>query len=122
MEPIGGGVRRALPATGVRLNSGMLFVHVHVRVLPDHVPDFIAATRRNAEASRLEPGIARFDLLQSVEDPTAFELIEVYRDDDAPVRHKETPHYRAWRDAVAPWMAEPRRSHRYREVGTGVGA
>ena len=23
--------------------------------------------------------------------------------------HKETPHYAKWRDAVAPWMAEPRR-------------
>jgi len=23
--------------------------------------------------------------------------------------HKETAHYARWRDAVAPWMAEPRR-------------
>ena len=28
----------------------------------------------------------------------------------APARHKETAHYAAWRDAVAPMMAAPRTS------------
>ncbi len=94
----------------------MLIVHVHVRVLPDHVFAFIEATRTNAAASVHEPGIARFDVVQDVEDPTRFVLIEAYRDAEAPARHKETPHYAVWRDAVAPWMAEPRRSVKYREV------
>lgn len=31
----------------------------------------------------------------------------------APAVHKATPHYAAWRDAVAEMMAEPRSSVRY---------
>ena len=94
----------------------MLIVHVQVRVLPDHVAAFIEATRANAAASLQEPGIARFDVVQDIEDPTRFVLVEAYRDIDAPARHKETPHYATWRETVGPWMAEPRRSIKFREV------
>ena len=27
--------------------------------------------------------------------------------------HKETPHYARWAEAVAPWMAEPRKGVKY---------
>ena len=94
----------------------MLIVHVQVRVLPEHISAFIEATRANAAASLQEPGIARFDVVQDLEDPTRFTLVEAYRDVEAPARHKETAHYAAWRDAVAPWMAEPRRSVKFKEV------
>ena len=43
-------------------------------------------------------------------------LIETYRTPDDPARHKATPHYATWRDAVAPMMAEPRRSVTYRAL------
>jgi len=99
----------------------MLIVHVQVRVLPEHIAAFIEATRANAAASLQEPGIARFDVVQELEDPTRFTLVEAYRDAEAPARHKETPHYAAWRDAVAPWMAEPRRSMKFKEVFPPAG-
>jgi (4S)-4-hydroxy-5-phosphonooxypentane-2,3-dione isomerase len=88
----------------------MLIAHVHVRVKPEAVELFQAATLANAQASVREPGIARFDVLQQKEDPTRFILVEVYRTEDAPGQHKQTAHYAAWRDAVAPMMAEPRSS------------
>ncbi len=94
----------------------LLIVHVHVRVLPDCVDAFTAATLANARASRQEPGIARFDVVQQADDPTRFVLIEVYRTPAAPAAHKETAHYATWRDAVAPMMAEPRRSVKYANV------
>ena len=94
----------------------MLVVHVHVRVKPEHVKDFIAATVENAQASLLEPGIARFDMAQQQDDSSRFVLVEVYRTDDATARHKETAHYQKWRDTVAPMMAEPRTSVKYRNV------
>ncbi len=99
----------------------MLIVHVQVRVLPEHIAAFIQATCANAAASLQEPGIARFDVVQDLEDPTRFTLVEAYRDVEAPARHKETPHYAAWRDAVAPWMAEPRRSVKFKEVFPSAG-
>ena len=94
----------------------MLIVHVHVRVKPAFVDEFIAATRANARASNLEPGIARFECIQSADDATHFLLIEHYRTAEDPARHKETAHYTTWRDTVEPMMAEPRRSEKYREV------
>jgi (4S)-4-hydroxy-5-phosphonooxypentane-2,3-dione isomerase len=94
----------------------LLVVHVHVRVKPECVEAFRAATLANARASLQEPGIARFDVVQQQDDPTRWLLVEVYRTADAPARHKETAHYAAWRAAVAPMMAEPRTSVKFTNV------
>jgi len=91
----------------------MLIVQVKVRVKPGCEDTFKKATLENARQSLQESGIARFDVLQQLDDPTQFILIEVYRDQDAPARHKETAHYQLWRDTVAALMAEPRSSLRY---------
>jgi autoinducer 2-degrading protein len=94
----------------------MLIVHVHVRVKPEFVEAFREASIENARNSAAEPGIARFDVLGHTEDPTHFVLVEVYRNEDAPARHKQTAHYAIWRDTVAGMMAEPRTSVKYGNV------
>lgn len=94
----------------------MLVVHVHVRVKPECVEAFRKATVENACCSLREPGIARFDVLQHQDDPSRFLLVEIYRTADAPAAHKETPHYAAWRDTVAPMMAMPRASDKFAGV------
>jgi len=66
----------------------MNIVHVHVRVKPECVEAFKAASLENARHSVAEPGIARFDVIQQADDPTCFVLVEVYRTEDAPLRHK----------------------------------
>jgi len=91
----------------------MLVVMVHVTVKPDRIEDFRAATIANAQKSVKEPGVARFDVLQDRDQKNRFVLVEVYRTDQDPARHKETDHYQVWRDAVEPMMAEPRRSVKY---------
>ena len=91
----------------------MLIVHVFVHVKPECVAAFEAASLENARNSILEPGIARFDVIQQTDDPTRFVLVEVYRTTEATVQHKETAHYARWRDAVAEMMAEPRSSVKY---------
>jgi quinol monooxygenase YgiN len=94
----------------------MLIVHVHVRVKPESIEAFKAASVSNAQASRREPGIARFDVLQQSDDPARFVLVEAYRTPDAPAAHKETAHYKTWRDAVAEMMAEPRQSVKFQNL------
>ena len=86
----------------------MHIVHVHVHVKPDCVDAFIAATLDNARNSVQEPGVARFDVVQQADDHNRFVLVEVYRDAEAPAKHKETAHYLTWRETVADMMAEPR--------------
>ena len=91
----------------------MLAVHVHARVRPDRVAEFLAATQVNAHASLAEPGVLRFDVIQDQADPAHVVLVEVYRDDEATAAHKLTPHYATWRDTVAEMMAEPRASTKF---------
>ena len=94
----------------------MLIVHVFVHVKQEFVQAFRAASVENARNSVQEPGIARFDVVQQQGDPTRFVLVEVYRNADAPAAHKATAHYKTWRDAVEPMMAEPRASIKYENV------
>jgi quinol monooxygenase YgiN len=93
--------------------NDMFIVHVHVQVKPGFEDAFMEASLRNARSSVLEPGVARFDVLREQADATRFVLLEVYRDAEAPVRHKETAHYAEWRDAVADMMAAPRVGVKY---------
>ena len=86
----------------------MFVVCVTVRVVPQHTGGFISATRTNAEATRREARNVRFDVLRAVDDPSRFFLYEVYRDEEGFREHQKTPHYLAWKAAVAPHMAEPR--------------
>ncbi|TFH33617.1 MAG: antibiotic biosynthesis monooxygenase, partial [Anaerolineales bacterium] len=85
----------------------MLMVLVYIHVVEDSIKAFLAASIANAEASRQEPGIVRFDVIQQSDDPSRFVLIEIYRGEDDPARHKETSHYLRWRETVTPMMAEP---------------
>ena len=94
----------------------MFVVHVDVHVGPDCIEAFREATVENARNSINEPGIARFDVVQQLDDPTRFVLVEVYRTPEDAGRHKETAHYQTWRDTVADMMAEPRSSVKYSNV------
>ena len=86
---------------------------VHVNVKKEFVSVFGQACKANHEASVKEPGNRRFDILQSREDPARFVLYEAYASAEAAAAHKNTPHYAAWRDTVAGWMAEPRKGVAY---------
>ncbi len=97
----------------------MHIVHVFIRVKPDKFAEFLEATADNVTHSIEEPGIARFDFLQQEDDPTRFLLVEVYRTPEDAARHKETAHYKRWREAAEPLMAEPRTRIIYRNIQPG---
>jgi len=86
----------------------MFVVIVLAHVKSDRIEDFKIATIDNASNSMKEPGIARFDFYQQSDDPTRFTLIEIYRSEDAPNKHRETVHYARWSATVTDMMAEPR--------------
>lgn len=86
----------------------MFIVHVHLQVKPEFIDAFKAACLDNAAHSLQEPGVARFDVLQQVDDPTRFTLVEVYRTPEDPAKHKQTAHYNRWREVAEPLLAVPR--------------
>jgi quinol monooxygenase YgiN len=94
----------------------MFIVHVHVHVKPNFVESFKEVTLENARKSVQEEGIARFDVIQQLDNPDRFVLVEVYRTADDPARHKETAHYLHWRDTVAEMMVEPRRGVKFANI------
>ncbi len=98
------------------MSNSLLVVHVDVSVLPDHIKYFLVATEMNANESRLEPGVVRFDVLRDRDEASHVVLVEIYRDDEAAAAHKTTAHYAEWRDVVAPMMARSRESTRFVNV------
>ena len=94
----------------------MFIVHVYAHVKPEHVAAFEQASLENSRESLKEPGVARFDLVQELDDPTRFALLEVYRSEADTVKHKETAHYAKWRDIVEPMLVKPRSRTKYRNL------
>jgi quinol monooxygenase YgiN len=94
----------------------MQIVLVHVHVKAEFTEAFKLASLENARNSVKEEGIARFDVIQQVDDPTKFVLVEIYKTAGAPAAHKETAHYARWRDAVTEMMAEPRQGIKYTNI------
>ena len=86
----------------------MYVVAVTIFVKPEFVEQFKLATYDNASNTRKEPGNIRFDVLQAEDDLNRFMLYEAYKEKEDFPRHQQTAHYARWRDAVTPWMAQPR--------------
>lgn len=94
----------------------MIILKVHIRVRPECVEAFKAATIENARNSVMEPGIARFDFVQDNADSTHFLLWEVYYTEADIPAHKATAHFNTWATTVADMFQTPRT----RELFTNV--
>ena len=94
----------------------MYIVCVTVFVKSGNEKEFIEATLENAKNTRKEPLNLRFDVLQSLEDKNQFFLYEVYTDESGMTAHKETIHYKKWKEKVAPMMAQPRLGVKYKNL------
>ncbi|MFB6341535.1 antibiotic biosynthesis monooxygenase [Saccharicrinis sp. FJH62] len=86
----------------------MIATLVHIWVKKEYLSAFMKASEVNHLASVKEKGNMRFDILQDKADPLKFTFYEAYISEEAAAAHKETAHYKTWRDTVADWMAKPR--------------
>ena len=100
----------------------MLILQVHIRVKPEYLDAFLAATIENARNSALEPGVARFDFLQSSDDPCSLSLWDVYRNEEAIPAHKATAHYATWLETVKDMFDGDRTRTWYKSVFPVDGA
>ena len=91
----------------------MHIVLVQIVIKPEMASAFLEHTLDNARNSLMEPGIVQFDVLQQVDDPARFVLLEVYRRPEDQELHRQTAHYLRWRDAVKDMMAADRVGIRY---------
>jgi alcohol dehydrogenase class IV/quinol monooxygenase YgiN len=93
--------------------GGLFAVYVEVNVIPGKEEEFIQYTLHNCQNSHLESGVHRFDFLQNVDNPSQFLLVEIYNNEQAPIKHKQTEHYHLWAKNVASLMAKPRNAKKY---------
>lgn len=77
---------------------------VHLEVRSDRLEEFLAEVRLNVQASRAEPGVEQFDLLQQTESPQRFLLYEAYRDMPALEAHRGAPHFQRWVEKGVPLL------------------
>lgn len=94
----------------------MFIAQVFIHVKEEYINNFIEATVENAKNSLKESGVVRFDFAQQTDDPTRFVLVEIYKTSADPAKHKETEHYKKWRDTVADMMAKPRTALKYKNI------
>jgi autoinducer 2-degrading protein len=86
----------------------MVVTIVNVHVKQDAIDIFIKASELNHLGTIKEPGNVRFDVIQLEDNPCKFVLYEAFHSKEDILKHKETSHYRAWREAVDGIMAERR--------------
>ena len=92
----------------------LFYVMVNCVCVEGTAESFKAASLENAASSLKESGVVRFDLIQDATNSNKFALVEVYADENvAPASHKETAHYKVWREAVAGMMAVPREATKF---------
>lgn len=99
------------------MRVNLIDIHVH----PESAEAFLRITLENVRHSLEEPGIARFDLIRHVEDPAHFMLIEVFRSEAAIEAHRETAHYRVWKEEVEAMMVRPRQAQHFAAVTSDSG-
>lgn len=96
--------------------TGNYVILLTVTVKPECVDDFVKVAMANVENSRKEPGVLAFDLVRSKDDPAEFYIVEVYTSPEDHGSHRETEHYKEFKEKVAPLLPHP-----YRAVyGTSV--
>ena len=86
---------------------------VYVHVKEERIEEFKKASEDNHINSIKGPGNLRFDVLQDSDDPQRFVLYEAYETEADAAAHKETAHYRRWRERVVDMMSEPRKGIKY---------
>jgi len=94
----------------------MYIVHVFITVKENMVNDFTAATLNNVKNSIEEEGVARFDFIKQTDSHNKFILVEVYKNESAATLHKETEHYKLWRNNVETMMEQPRTSVKFTNI------
>jgi quinol monooxygenase YgiN len=95
-------------------NGGALSVVTHVDVSQDpKVPELL---RRLAEASRLEAGNLRFDVVQHTMRANHFTIIETWQSQKALDAHAAAAHTRQYRDELQPMTGSPLDERVYKTV------
>ncbi len=97
----------------------MVIVQIYLTVKRDSVEDFIKFTDDNVLNSNKEPGVKRFEFFRDLDSDNKFILFEMFNSVEDQNKHRETAHYKRWRENTADMMEVPytRSSLEYADSG-----
>lgn len=81
---------------------------VDVWVKSEFVQDYIKLTEIKMLSARTETDVLLFNIFQDKNDCTHFVHYEEYRNQQAEFDHKQTQHYKVWKNSVENMMLKPR--------------
>lgn len=72
----------------------MIVVNAHFKIKPGSIAAWLELIEAHSKRClELEPGCLQFDAAVSPKDPTVWVLNEIYRNEEALVLHRKTPHF-----------------------------
>jgi len=85
----------------------MVIVQVYLTVKKESIADFINATNDNVSNSVKEPGVKRFEFFRDTDADNKFILFEMFNSVEDQNRHRETAHYKRWKDNTTIMLEVP---------------
>jgi quinol monooxygenase YgiN len=84
--------------TPQEMNKGMLVRISEIEIHADHLEEYKAILKEEAEASvRLEPGVISIFPMYQKENPTEVRILEIYASREAYEAHLKTPHFQKYK-------------------------
>jgi quinol monooxygenase YgiN len=83
----------------------VILIVVKMPVKPEYAEQWPSLVQEFTDAARAEPGNISYEWFRSVEDPTLFTLVEVFRDTAAGEAHVKTPEFTTAMEALPKWLA-----------------
>lgn len=94
----------------------MLILHVFMHIKDEYVKKFRIASLENVEKSLEEPEVANFEIIQQKDDSTKFLFMERYYTEEGQLKHRETEHFKKWKEETKDMFAEPYTFIKYKDV------
>ena len=83
----------------------MIFIVVKQKVRARYADDWVDLVAAVKSATRAEPGNICFEWSRSVDDPTVYVLIEVFKDAAAGEAHVQSEHFKTASAQLATWLS-----------------
>jgi len=98
----------------------MVIVQIYLTVKRSRLEDFIRFTNDNVENSNREAGVKRFEFFRDLDSDNKFMLFEMFNSVEDQNKHRETAHYKRWKENTADMLEVPYTRSSLEYAGTGV--
>jgi quinol monooxygenase YgiN len=95
------------PGAAPAQDAGTAYIVTYIEVAPAAKDQAVTLIRELAAASRKEAGAARFEILQRIDRPHHFAILEIWKDQGAQAAHAAAPHTKTFRDKLQPIASAP---------------